>query len=114
MQAAPWAGSQTNRQKQVIGIPWELGSLGDRRVVCPGHQDPRCQRRAVSGTHFSLPQGPTWDPACRVWTWPLPPLAPRLGTMPVDGMEVINSQHLFLAFSTAHAVSYRARHVLLC
>lgn len=36
-----------------------------------------------------------------------------IGTVPMDGTDVINSQYLFLAFSTAHEVSYRARHILL-
>ena len=113
MQAAPWAGSQTNRQKQVMGIPRKLGSLDDRCIVCPGPKILGAQ-----GGQFLEPAshccGDPPVPCAWVWTWTLPPIAPCLGTMPTDGMEVINSQHLFLAFSIAHAVSYRARHILLC
>lgn len=60
---------------------------------------------AAAGTHRR--------PVCRAGAWTLPSLLPCLGTVPTDGTEVINSQCLFFAFSTAHEVSYRVRHVLL-
>lgn len=114
--------SQTSMQKWVAGILQEIGRLErltscspcPRQCTAPRGQFPQ-QRTILSGG--SQPSAAV-EPIVRSVgsTQSCAPFTrshPSLGSLPMDGTDVINSPCLFLALSIARGASYQARHILL-